>query len=141
MEVQDIKQQIREVFDPIVFGFGLTRTMEPSLTTTSFSLGYADKTLGLEIEVEMIEFFMFALLFRPRVESLPAGEFDEHARRQKMYLQQAMNELSIDVSSETKALQKLRGDYRNCRNMAQILARLISDHWTSLSQNAVRWFG
>jgi hypothetical protein len=140
MEITDIKQQVKEVFDPLAIRLGLNGPIELSLTPTNFHLGYTSHTIGLEIEVEMIDFFVYALLFRPNGNEIPLGYDDENGKRQKLYIQQALKELSIDVNRETHSIQKLGGDYRNCPQMAERLARLVGQYWPELSQNPALWF-
>ena len=142
MEVSQIKQQIRKVFDPLASRLGLDGPIELSLTPTDVHLGYTNtsKAIGLEIEVELIDFFIYALIFRPIGDGLPIGYNDETGKRHKLYVQQALKELSIDVSQETRELQKLGGDYRNCQAMAEKLARLVEHYWPDVSQNPTRWF-
>ena len=140
MEVSNIKQQVRDVFDPLAIRLGLNVFVELSQTSTNFHLGYANQRIGLEIEVEMLDFFIYGLLFRPCGSVLPIGYTDSDGKRQKLYVQQALKELSINTNQETHTIQKLGGDYRNCREMAEILARLIEQHWQELSNKPAQWF-
>jgi hypothetical protein len=140
MEIQNIREQVREVFDPLTKRLGLNGPIQSSQTSSSFHLGYTSKTIGLEIEVETLDFFIYALLYRPSGDILPVGYNDKTGKRQKLYIQQALKELAIDVSQETCVIQKLGGDYHNCRKVAEMLARLIEQHWQKLSQNSAQWF-
>jgi|GEM_PF-4493556 len=140
MEIAEIKQQIRKVFDPLAIRLGLDGPIELSLSPTDAHLGYTSEAIGLEVVVDIGDFFIYALLFRPTGDGLPLGYNDETGKRQKLYIQQALKELSIDVSRETEGLQKLGGDYRNCQEMAEKLAHLVEHYWPDMSQNPARWF-
>jgi hypothetical protein len=140
MEVSEVRKMMRKVFDPLATRLNLDGPIELSLTPTDVHLGYTTNAIGLEIEVETVDFFIYALIFRPSGHGLPLGYNDETGKRHKLYVQQALKELSIDVSRETRELQLLGGDYRNCQEMADKLARLIEHYWPAMSQNSTRWF-
>jgi hypothetical protein len=140
MEVSELKQEIRNVFDPLANKLGLTGPVDMSLASTDFNLSYSTQEIGLELTVDMGDFFIYALIFRPEGSAPPIGYHDENGRRQKMYLQNALEELKIDVSIETRALQKLGGNFENCDEMTRILARLVQQYWLQISSNTERWF-
>ena len=142
MEVAQIKLLIRNIFDPLASRLGLDGPIELTLTPSDVHLGYTNlgKEIGLEITVEVIDFFIYALIFRPSGDGLPVGYSDENGKRQKLYIQQALKELSIDISQETRELQTLAGDYRNCQILAEKLAGLVEHYWSDISQHPSRWF-
>lgn len=141
MEVKDIKQQIRDVFDPLANKLGLLGPNESKLSHTQFALAYSDERIGIELSIDLSDFFIYALLFIPREDEVPIGYQDSSGYRQKLYLQEALKELSIDCAQETKRLQGLGGNYKNCEEMALELSHLIDKHWTIVYSQHNRWFG
>ena len=140
MEIIDIKKQIRQVFDPLANRLSLRGPIEMSLGATDLHFGYLTEAIGVEITVDMSDFFVYALIFRPEENTIPIGYNDSNGVRQKLYLQQALKELGIDVNKETLALQRLGGDWRNCDRMIEILAKLVDENWTQISLNPKRFF-
>lgn len=136
MEVSELKQDVRNVFDPLAIRLNLSGLGEASSTTTEFSLGYVAQNLGVQITVDMSDFFIYALLFRPTGDTIPVGYTDASRKPQKLYLQQALKSLSVGTEQETRALRKLAGNHSNCTAMATIIAELIERHWTILLANA-----
>ena len=139
MEVAELKQEVRAVFDPLAIRFSLSGPTEASLATTEFSFGYVAHDLGIQIAVDMCDFFIYVLLFRPVGAEIPLGYTDANGRTQKLYLQQALKSLSINTEQETQALRKLAGNHLNCTAMATILARLLERHWPMLLANVEKW--
>ena len=140
MEITDIKKQIRQVFDPLANRLSLRGPIEMSLGSMDFHFGYLTEAIGIEIRVDMSDFFVYALVFRPEDNAIPIGYEDGNGVRQKLYLQKALKELGIDVNKETLALQRLGGDWRNCNKMTEILAKLVDEYWTQISMNSKRLF-
>jgi hypothetical protein len=140
MDISELKQQVRSVFDPLANRLGLIGPTEASIISTEFDLSYSTQTLGLEITVDMSDFFIYALIYRPQGIFPPIGYDDEQGKRHKLYLQQALKELGIDTTRETRALQKLSGNIQNRYEMAGILAQLLERNWPLLLSNQARWF-
>lgn len=140
MQTSELKENVRDAFDPIARTYGLSGPIETSLATTEFHLGYSNERLGFEITVDLSDFFIYVLIFKPVGNQAPIGYEDESGKRRKLYLQQALKELAIDASKETRALQKLGGDYRNCDKMLAILAPLLWQYWPQISADPDRWF-
>jgi hypothetical protein len=140
MEVAELKREVRDVFDPLAVRLNLSGPVETSMATTEFSLGYMGHTLGIQVSVDMSQFFIHVLLFRPSDDKIPIGYTDIDGRTQKVYLQQALKTVSISTEQETQALRKLAGNYMNCTSMAKILADLVEHHWPLISGNVTKWF-
>ena len=140
MEISELKKQIREIFDPLAARLGLKGPVEFSLSSSDFHFGYSTEAIGVELTVDMSDFFIYALIYKPTGNCIPIGYNDQTGRRQKLYLQEALKDLSIQTNKETEALQKLAGDYLNCLKMTGILARLLEQNWPQLSSNSQRWF-
>lgn len=140
MEVAELKRAVRAVFDPVATRLNLSGPVESSLATTEFSLGYMAHNLGIQIAVDMGQFFIHVLLFRPANDEIPVGYTGPDGNIQKIYLQQALKKLSINTEQETQTLRKCAGNHMNCTSMAKILADLLERHWPILSDNAEKWF-
>jgi hypothetical protein len=140
MEVSELKREVRAVFDPLATRLNLSGPTETSLATTEFSLGYIAHNLGIQVAVDMGQFFIHILLFRPVNGEMPVGYTGPDGKTQKLYLQQALKNLSIGTEKETQALRKLAGNHLNCTSMAKILAALVERHWPLLSTNGGKWF-
>lgn len=140
MEVSDLKKEVEAVFNPAAVKLNLAGPAESSLASTEFSLFYFGDSLGVQVSVDMSQFFIHVLLFRPEGGVLPIGYFDARGKTQKVYLQVGLKSLFINIERETRTLQKLGGDYRNCTTMAKLLADLVVRHWPQLLENAPRWF-
>jgi hypothetical protein len=141
METRDIKRQIRNVFDPLAQKFGLLGFCESNLSNTGFSIAYFCCEMGLELNVDLSDFFIYALLYKPSGQEIPVGYEDASGNRQKIYLQEALKELAIDVGKAKRRLQQLGGDYQNCSEMLTILQRLVEENWHQLISERHRWFG
>lgn len=110
------------------------------MSHTQLSIAYSDDRIGLELSIDLSDFFIYALIFKPVGDHVPVGYHDGSGRRHKLYLQQALKELSIDVSKETKRLQELSGNFKNCGEMVLVLSSLIHQYWASVSKQPDRWF-
>ncbi len=132
MEVDEIKQQIRDIFDPLCQSIGLNGPIEVFPTHTEFLLGYTSDNIGVQVTVDLSSFFIFVLFFKPAKGTIPFGYQDETGKRQKIYLQEALTEMGIDCYKETKHLQSLGGDYQKCKIMADVLAKLIKTNWQKI---------
>ena len=96
MELKQIKRQIRSVFDPFLIKLGLYKLNESTLSHTQFSIAYYDDRIGIELSVDLSDFFIYALLFKPEENKVPIGYQDKYGDRKKLYFQEALKELSID---------------------------------------------
>jgi hypothetical protein len=140
MEVEEIKKQILDIFNPIFSKIGLIGPNEINLSNTQFSFTYSNDKIGLELSVDISDFFIYALLYKPSEEGVPRDYFDRNGVRKKLYLQEALKLLSIDCSMETMKLQKLGGNYKNCSEMSSMLADLIDKNWAIINSQHDRWF-
>ncbi len=104
----------------------------------SFSLGYFGDDLGLEVLVDMSDFFIYALVFRNRINEIPVGYVDEHGHRQEIYIQEASKDLRNFDDTISKQIQRLGGNYKNCRLMAALLAKLIEQGWPLIATHFER---
>lgn len=132
MEMSAIQEAIREVFDPVAARLGFVGPEDVSVVSYELNLAYRGQTIGLQLDVTFGPFFIFVLLCRLTPgKDFPVGYDDESGRRQKVHLQHALEELSVDVAKERRELRRLARarDSRNCREMAGILARLLEDNW------------
>jgi hypothetical protein len=136
MEIGDIEQQVKMVLDPMASRLGLRGPIRRVFTHTSLSIAYMSGDLGVEINIDLSDFFLFALLFKATGQEIPVGYEDENGRRQKVYLQHALERLGRDVTGATKVLQKLAGDYRNCESMARIISDLLEPNWPLLTRES-----
>jgi len=130
MEIDEIKSILRSKFDPIAMRIGLEGPYEEVYGHSSFSFGYFSRDLGLEVRVDMSDFFIYVLVFRTQQNNIPIGYKDQAGHRQKLYFQEALKELSLGGQTETKELKRLGGDYRNCEKMASLLATLVEEKWS-----------
>ncbi len=140
MEAAELLRQVRHVFDPLTERLGLGDPLEVRHSNTNFSIAYAGAEIGLEIDIDIGDFFIYALLFKPSVAGLPVGYRDAQGTRQKLYVQEALSELSFDCKAESLTLQRLGGDYRNCDEMASRLAILVEKNWPAIAARGVNWF-
>lgn len=140
MKVEEIKKQIRDIFNPLAAKIGLIGPDEYVLSNTQLSFAYSCDKIGLELSIDLSDFFIYALLYKPSHEGIPKGYFDKKGVRQKLYFQEALKEISIDCIQETKELQKLGGNYKNCAEMALKLSNLIGQHWAIINSQHDRWF-
>lgn len=140
MELEEIKQQIKDVFDPLSIRIGLFEIMDSALSYTQFSLFYFNDKIGIELSVDLIDFFIYALLFKPKEHKAPIGYQNKYGQRQKIYFQEALKKLSINCEKETKKLQRLGGNFKNCAEMALELSNLIDKYWPIIYSNHTKWF-
>ena len=141
MEIQSIKTEIREIFDPIASMLGLHSYSECSRSNTEFSVAYLAEKVGLELNIDLSDFFIYALLIRPTGGDIPVGYQDDSGRRQKVYLQEALKEVGVDIQEITLKLQRMGGDCQNCSGMLAVLSELIKENWEVLVEERQRWFG
>lgn len=141
MTTDEIKIQIRDAFDPLAQKFGLSEYSECEQSNAAFSIAYMSDVIGIELNVDLSDFFIYALIFKSMGKIIPVGYEAELGCRQKIYIQEALKELAVDVGSTTKALQQLGGDYRNCAEMLEILKDIVEENWQLLVSEHHRWFG
>lgn len=140
-EIHDIKSQIIEVFGPLAGRLGLHTHMERELSNTVVSIGFAAKYLGFELNVDLADFFIYAILFRPTEGEIPVGTHDAAGNRKKIYIQEALKQLGFEITKTTQRLQRLGGDHRNCFEMLTIIKDMVENHWADLEAEQTRWFG
>jgi len=134
VEVQDIRTQIHAVLDPLFKRLGLLECFEYRQAETVFSILFQSKDIGLEVNVDLADFFIYTLLFKPKGSEIPDYE-DE------IYVQEALDQIGVDIKAVTQKLQQLGGDYRNCSKMLAIIKEIIEAHWSTLLAKRNRWFG
>lgn len=131
MTTEDIIQTVLENFDFLIreLDFG-----NPDITrhNISFSIAYIRDDLGVEIQVELSQFFIFVLLFKPCGNKVPIGYKDSLGITQKRYLQEILLQLSVITSLEIKEIQQLGKDYRNCDALASKLSNLLRKNWENI---------
>ena len=138
---QDIMTQIHKVFDPLAQKLGLLRCLERRSSETVFSIAFQADDIGLELNVDLADFFVYALLYKPSGDEIPVGYEDRTGGTQKIYVQEALKQLDIKVAETTRVLQKMGGDYHNCSEMLASIKDMVELHWSSLTAEKTRWFG
>jgi hypothetical protein len=141
MTTDEIKIQINDIFSPLAQKLGLLGYTENDRSNTTFSIAYISAAIGIELNVDLSDFFIYALLFKPEGKTIPVGYESESGGRQKIYIQEALKVLSVDARSETQALQSLAGNYHNCAEILEILKNLIEKNWNTLISEHDRLFG
>jgi hypothetical protein len=96
--------------------------------------------MGVEVVVDMAQFFIHVLVFRPIDGQIPCGFADSDGNIHALYLQNALKALSISTEQETQVLRKLGGDHMNCTAMATILAGLLERYWPMILANNEKLF-
>lgn len=139
-DIQSIKSQIDGSLRPLADRLGLHTLLESKRSHTVFSIAFASEDLGLELNVDLADFFIYALLFKPSGGEVPVGNQDASGNRQKIYVQEALKQLGVDISGATQKLQQLGGDHRNCSEMLALIRELVEDHWAVLEAERLRWF-
>lgn len=139
-EIHNIRSQIVELFGPLAKTLGLHTYMERKLSNTVFSIGYASGKLGIELNVDLADFFIYAILFKPAENEIPVSPHDSAGNKQKIYVQEALKELGVEISMPTQRLQQLGGDYRNCHEMLVVINDMIENYWENLETEQNRWF-
>jgi hypothetical protein len=100
---------------------------------TSFSLVYVGPNLGLEVLVEVDNFFAYAMPFRPVAgRPPPEGLLGRGGTVRQMYLQEALDRLRIPHHREQAYMRSLAGGHRNGRQMLEVIAMLVDNHWPAL---------
>lgn len=149
MENDDIIKLVRNIFNPLASRLGLQETSEITKhTTMELILRYLKNNIGVQITIDLSDFFIYVLLFKAEGNSIPIrylnnserGYFDNSGKRTAVYLQTALNELGIDCTKETKKIQELGGNYLNCFAMANILAQLLENNWLYIQSQLRKLF-
>ena len=140
MDTVALLQKVRSIFDPLAQRLGLDDPLEIRHSNTSFSIAYAGVDVGLQITIDIGYFFIYALIFKPSAAGTPVGYRNAEGVRHKLYITEALSELSIDCKEEILALQRLGGNHENYDEMASRLARLVEDHWPAITARGVEWF-
>ncbi len=132
MNSQEIIDAVKEAFDPIARDLGLS---DSTVFTNNFSisLGYFGQPISLEIQVDKMDFFIYALVFRGGEGLIPKGYNNGSNQRQKAHLQEVIKELRLGTEDITRQLQGLGGDYKNCDEMASLLAGLVKTYWANIA--------
>jgi hypothetical protein len=131
---------IRCEFDPVAEELHLSG---PVLEKENmyFTHGYFGDPLGLEVDVDLSPFFVFALVFRDGSgSSMPVGYVDSSGTRQIRYIQEAMEILRLPYEAEDAELKRLGGNWDNCQAMVSILAQLVRRSWSQLCTNSDKLF-
>ena len=135
MEVTELKNKIIDLVDPVFRGLGLSGPFEYSIASTDLHLAYMSDDVGLEIIIEMADFFVFAMIFHPKEKTVPIGYHDESGRRQKLYLQQALNKLSANGSSYNEQMSAFRVDSKNYKEFISLVINIIEQNWLAIVEN------
>ncbi len=139
MTNEDIQNIVKKHFGFLVHELDFSKPKTNS-RNVDFSICYLSDSIGVEIQVELIGFFIFVLLFEPVGENVPLGYTNSARKIQKRYLQKILMELSVIKSADIKEIQKLGGDYRNCDMLAEKLSQLLYDNWESIMANRAHIF-
>lgn len=140
MEVDELKQSIQDVFNPIANYFGLKGPIDTAKSNVSFSFAYESSSIGIEVDVEMIQFFIFVSLYCPVDGRLPKTYINSSGTKQRLHLQEALKILAINVDEDTQRLKNLGGKYQNSKEMALIQAQLLQKYWKQISSNTEKLF-
>jgi hypothetical protein len=133
---EDMIKLVRHVFDPLSEKLGL-RGPTAKTQNISFSLGYFGNKVGFEIQVDLLPFLVMLLPFRMTGEDkVPIGYTDGDGLQQKRYLQEVLARLRIPYDREDKYLREMSGKWDNCEAMANILAKLLEQHWPAICDHA-----
>ncbi len=133
--VSEVVLVVRAVFDPLAEELAL-RGPELKMSNTRFRLFYLGELIGLEIAVEVSEFYIFALPFRVTADGgAPRGFIDFASSSPILYLHQVLDRLNLPYETERMQLRRLRGDCRNASRFATILANLVRRSWPKIVEN------
>jgi hypothetical protein len=135
MEISELRRNIKSKFDLIASKNGAEDIEGKQISKNIIKFGYIIKGCGIEIQIELDDFFIFLLFFRVNGKEIPLGYEDQGGRPQKMYIHQVLNKLGVDHKTETKEMQKLRGDDINWEAMANILVKLLEDNLAQIVKN------
>jgi hypothetical protein len=139
MEISDIVKLVRNEFDPVASKLGLGGPLVDD-SGRELSLAYFGEGIGLEIAVDMYEFFVFALVFRANGHSVPRGYEDDKGKRQKFYVQEVLSKLGLSNEGIDGRLQRMRGKWSNCTAMASALAELVEKNWSQIAKHGALLF-
>jgi hypothetical protein len=135
VDTKDIISLVEGVFDPVASRLNLTGPIEQSISNTECSIAYMSADLGLEIQIDLGDFFLYSLLFRPTGKEIPTGYDNNAGQRRKIYVQHALESLGLNPSGATKSLQELGGKVANCEAMAKIIAGFVESNWSELERH------
>lgn len=128
-----VVQEVRAVFDPLAQRLGLGRP-DVVRRNTEFSLRYFGEDLSLSVRVELMDFFIVPMVFCGDVEPI---DLDDSRGCRKMHVHTALEKLGVcDGGERQQRAQRLGGDYRNCTEMAKVLAELVEYGWGVLRVRA-----
>ncbi len=131
MTTEDVINTVLENFDFLIreLDFG-----NPDITrhNTYFSIAYIRDDLGIEIQVELMQFFIYVLLFKPCENKASIAYKDSLGITQKRHLQEILLQLSVITSPEIKEIQQLGENYRNCDALASKLSNLLRKNWENI---------
>jgi hypothetical protein len=139
MAIEEIQNIVTKHFEFLVHDLGF-RGPKINSRNVDFSIGYFSDEIGVEIQVELIGFFIFVLLFEPAGDDIPIGYTNPAGKVQKRHLQEILAELSVIKSSGIKELQELGGDYMNCDLLAEKLSTLLHNNWERIMANREQLF-
>jgi hypothetical protein len=128
LSIEDIKKEIVSNFGFLSQDF---RLYGPQIIdfNTSFSVGYFAKDIGVEIQVDLPNFFIYILIFLNSDNTIPFGYTSFTGKRQKRHLQHILKKLNIIDNVCIKDITILGGDYRNYSLLSKKLSRLLRDNW------------
>lgn len=139
MTTQEILQILREKFDSAAKDLGFKGSVE-SVSPFAVSLVFFGSHISLEIQVDLRDFFLFGYLFRGSGPKIPRGYVDDHNKRQRMHIQEAIKELKLGPDDVTKRMQKLAGKADNCEALAELLLMLVERYWREIEADCSRIF-
>lgn len=139
MTNEDIQNIVVKHFEFLVHDLGFSGPKIIS-RNVDFSIGYLSNSIGVEIQAELIGFFIFVLLFEPAGDDIPIGYTNPAGKVQKRHLQEILAELSVIKSPGIKELQELGGDDRNCDLLAEKLSALLRNNWARIMANRDQLF-
>jgi len=140
MDKSELKSKVRAVFDAVAHELCLVSRREQDVSNTVFEIQYFSPDVGIEVSVDMADFFIYLLIGKPDVQGLPASYYDDRGCRCKLYVQEALKMLGVDVRTVTRQLHLLGGDVGNCDEMLQVLRGLLKSNWSLLIRHVDRWF-
>jgi len=136
----EVIERVRRHFDDVALGLGLRGPLLKR-ANTYFDLAYFHGEIGLEVLVELADFFIYALVFRSSSDGVVPAEYtDDGGRRQKMHVQHVLDHLGIPHDEEDARLKRLGGSYRNCDEMARCVADLVERAWPHLAARSEQLF-
>ncbi len=139
MENHEICDKVKAIFDPAAMKLKLGRGTRTT-RHAGYSISYPGEPYGLEIEIDLMDFFIMPLVYhcnQTRQQALPTYRDPDTQKRHKDFLERIAERIELNMKNDFEKIRQMKGDHLQCEQISLELARLIESCWHVIASKPI----